>query len=105
MTIPLLKILCGVLADHEETERISLIDADLDDDGLVLLCKVMEAMPGLLSFNFSKNRLTSYGLKSLSQVKTIPMRHSFLKFTDYSFLLVFFLFYFLCAFIITIIRA
>ena len=68
VTIPLLKILCGVLADHEETERISLIDADLDDDGLVLLCKVMEGMPGLLSLNFSKNRLTSYGLKSLSQV-------------------------------------
>jgi len=65
ITVPVLKILCGVLEDHEETERISLVGADLDDDGLALIGKVLEKMHGLLSINFSRNRLTSFGVKTL----------------------------------------
>lgn len=81
LTVPLLKILCDVLCDHEETERIALVDANLDDDGIVHLCKVLEAMPGLLSINFSRNRLTYFGIKSLAQALS---KHTSLQEIDLS---------------------
>jgi len=81
ITVPMATILCGVLEDHVETERISLVDAGLDDDALSLLSKILEGMPGLLSLNFSKNRLTASGLKSLSQSLS---KHALLQEIDFS---------------------
>lgn len=67
LTVPVLRIIGGALAEHKETERISLTGASIDDEGLAVVGEFVQGMPGLLSLNLARNNFTSAGVAALAQ--------------------------------------